>query len=414
MNDETNNNTTKTKNETKTMDDKREKPKDKPEDKPKDKPKDKTKEKNTTDINSTTSTTTTTTTTSVSSSTSIFSNIKNLSLNTIKLFYTFFAVNIINLSNYFLNELKKRLDYFVPNEKNLKDGVNENKVLIDEINEILKSPEFKQKWDETTENIVDLLKQFLDKLDVTLGDQVKDVLERFQHIATTSISRTIASVGESALSAICVIPGANIVCESIDVGSILVQTAGDSIKVFTSLLISFEKMTSAFATIFGDTAVPFSNSIKKVIDLKNFISSSLGNATNAPKKIIQGANKYVKEAQQTLEGQETQTGGYKKQTIHKLVQNFKNKKRIQKQKRNQKRIQKQNQQRNQKRNNTKERKHNTKSKTKDKHKKRKKQTHMKNKHMKNKHIKNIQHTRDTKKKKQLKHKNKTFRYKKHD
>lgn len=256
------------------------------------------KENNTPQKGETSSSTTTTT--------SIFTNIKNLSFDTIKLFYTFFAVNIINLSNYFLKELKKRLDFVVPSEDNLQDGVNKNKLLINEINEILKSPEFKEKWDETTENIVELLKRFLDKFDETLGDQLKDVLERFQNIATTSISRTIASVGESALSAVCVIPGANIVCESIDVGSILVQTAGDSIKVFSSLLISFEKMTSAFASIFGDTAIPFSNSIKKVIELKDFITSSLDNATNIPNKIVQGANQYVDKAQQTLAGKKQQ------------------------------------------------------------------------------------------------------------
>lgn len=246
------------------------------------------------------------TSSSSSSTTSIFTNIKKLSFDTIKLFYTFFAVNIINLSNYFLKELKKRLDFVVPSEDNLQDGVNKNKLLINEINEILKSPEFKEKWDETTENIVELLKRFLDKFDETLGDQLKDVLERFQNIATTSISRTIASVGESALSAVCVIPGANIVCESIDVGSILVQTAGDSIKVFSSLLISFEKMTSAFASIFGNTAIPFSNSIKKVIELKDFITSSLDNATNIPNKIVQGANQYVDKAQQSLAGKKQQ------------------------------------------------------------------------------------------------------------
>jgi len=255
---------------------------------------------------------------------SILQNSEELLWNSLKLLYSFIVINIIHLTNFFLGQLKDKLEYFLPNYGSLEDETQQNKILINAINEIIESPEFQQQWNQTTDNIISLLKDFITKADREFGLELRKLMDQVVEMTKQTTKKMTTAITSGLYSGLCAIPVVDVICEVVDLGNVATRGVTSSVTLFTSTLIFLEKINTSFQKVFGDDVLPFANTIKQLIDLKNFIQNKYDEIQELPNNAISGLNNKVERLQGKLP--KPQIGGKKKTRKNNIKYNKKNNK----------------------------------------------------------------------------------------
>jgi hypothetical protein len=252
----------------------------------------------------------------------ILENSSELFWNSLKLLYSFIVINIIHLSNFFLSQLKKRLEYILPDYGSMDSEVQQNKALINTINEIIESPEFQKRWNQTTDNIIALLKDFITKADREFGLELKKLMDQVVVMTQNTTKKMTTALTSGVYSGLCAIPIVDVICEVVDLGNVATRGITSSVTLFTSTLVFLEKINTSFQKVFGDDVLPFANTIKELIDLKNFIQNKYNEIQELPNNAISGLNNKVESLQSNLPS--TQSGGKERIKLNKKNNTRKN------------------------------------------------------------------------------------------
>jgi galactitol-specific phosphotransferase system IIB component len=236
------------------------------------------------------------------------------------LVYSLVAGTFLDLSNDFLSRVKTELDNLVkPGDVGSKAAETDS--LIRAIMIVLESDEFNRKWGKFSHMVASKLNILIKRVDIVVDRDVKDVLEKLNNLVTENIYNLIQGSGQAAYTAACAIPPLAPFCEGAD---IFATGSKVGASLFINTIEIVDKMTTAFDTVFGDTALPMADGIKQMIEFKNFFEDAiekaqnisatgvdmLNTATEGVKDVREGVGKQLQS--QTPQPQPQQTGGKKK------------------------------------------------------------------------------------------------------
>lgn len=187
-----------------------------------------------------------------------------------KLIVRMIFVEIMKILNYFLETVKDELATFAPSVDEASSVQATNMGLLKTIEMISESPEFQEKWREFAENIASLLKILLEKIKITTGNEFNEILEQMTELIEKNAKNAVFGAGAGALRGICAMPPVVPFCMAASVASTSANVGGETI---ITMLNSVSKMADAFSQVFGDTAMPFAETIKKARDFFDYIES---------------------------------------------------------------------------------------------------------------------------------------------
>jgi prefoldin subunit 5 len=214
----------------------------------------------------------------------------NISSDYFKIIMRMVFVEVMKILNYFLEMVRDEIQAFAPNVEELSNIQNQNMTLLKTIEMISESPEFQERWKEFAENIASLLKILLEKIKLSTENEFSIILDQLTDLVQKNVKNSVFGAASGALEGVCALPPAAPICMMASVASTTSKVGGQTI---ITMLNSISKMAEAFSQIFGDTALPFAETIKKTRDffdyidnMKQKVNSNIENVTNKASNVI--------------------------------------------------------------------------------------------------------------------------------
>lgn len=204
-------------------------------------------------------------------------NTTSIAMKIMKMYYIFIITNFLKMFNTFLLLFKAQLQQLVPSEDEQRNEQETAKATTSAIIKVINSEEFKKNWREFTTAMVSLLKELIEKVNNTVGDEGNEIIEKLIDMFSQNVTNIVKGVGMGVYTGFCAVPIVAPFCEG---ASIVMTGTQISATIFIKSLEVFEKMVSAFDKVFGDTAMPLANGVKQVIAFKNSIQHMISDKKN--------------------------------------------------------------------------------------------------------------------------------------
>lgn len=190
-----------------------------------------------------------------------------LSTELVKFVYSLALTQLVNFMNFFLTKVKDTIESIAPNGS-AETTMDTNKQLISAIQIIIQSPEFQQKWEELSENLAQLLKVLLSKIEQTTSNEGQKIIDNLRELVEKNTKNTIYGVGNAGLDAVCSLPPLVPFCSIANVVSIGAKVGT---QTFVSSMNTLNQVSEAFSKVLGDTAMPIANTFSQVFEFVNYI-----------------------------------------------------------------------------------------------------------------------------------------------
>lgn len=190
-----------------------------------------------------------------------------------KMIYEYYIMYSLKLINYFFRKLKIELEAFSGYENTMEHYSGQNKIMKKSIMNVLKSKEFREKWEEFTTTMAELIGELLEKVKVEVKGELGEILEDVVALMYKNVKNSVFGVGTGIVDGICAVPPMLPFCEAM----VVISTGSKlSSETFLTFLRTGSKMADSFSKVFGDSAESIANTINKskemyttVIDLMN-------------------------------------------------------------------------------------------------------------------------------------------------
>ena len=191
--------------------------------------------------------------------------------------------NYLNVANDILKIIYDQMNLIVPSGDEVADAQKMQESILNQINELAKTPEFQQKWRELTRSLAMLLNDFINQVLTVLDEEGEETINKISKVANNTFVNLAATAIDTAQDALSVVPGLDAIIAMFNLFTSAITNGANSMLTALTLFNSMIDLSSKVANTgvqMDSKLVNISNQIQDFIKMLQSPGSGLTQRAN--------------------------------------------------------------------------------------------------------------------------------------
>ena len=191
--------------------------------------------------------------------------------------------NYLNVANDILKIIYDQMNLIVPSGDEVADAQKMQESILNQINELAKTPEFQQKWRELTRSLAMLLNDFINQVLTVLDEEGEETINKISKVANNTFVNLAATAIDTAQDALSVVPGLDAIIAMFNLFTSAITNGANSMLTALTLFNSMIELSSKVANTgvqMDSKLVNISNQIQDFIKMLQSPGSGLTQRAN--------------------------------------------------------------------------------------------------------------------------------------